>query len=169
MVCFHTRLGFQVVGINRSLSEEPDSFELCRFLGEHLDEFLADDMALGFGLVNAGQQVEEAVGCVDEHEVRVHLVLEHVDDLLRFAFAHESMVHVNAHELLADGLDEQRRHDRGIDAAGKREQHLSIADLGAHGLDGLVDKGVGKFGRRYALHVVGAFVRCEIHGRSFLV
>ena len=46
------------------------------------------------------------------------------------------MIDKNAGELRADGLGEQRRHDRRIHAAGERQQHAAGADLFAHSGDG---------------------------------
>ena len=46
------------------------------------------------------------------------------------------MIDENAGELVADSLGEQRRRDGGINAAGKRQQHLTVADLGADRFNG---------------------------------
>ena len=124
-------------------------------------------MALGLGIGDARQQVEEPVGRVDIDEVCIHLVAENLDDLLGFAFAHEAVVHVHAHELLADGADEQCGNDGRIDAAGKGQEDLAVAYLLAHGRDCFLDERISQLGRRDALHVVGSFVGSEIHGCSF--
>ena len=164
MVRLDASLGLEDVRVDGALAEEADALELGSLLVEDLDELLADDVALGLGVVHAGQQVEEAVRGVHEDELGAQLVLEYVDDLLGLALAHEAVVHMHAHELLADGLDEQRGAHAGVNAAGKREQHLAVAHLGAHGLDGLVDEGLGELGRVDAGHVVGAVIRGEVHG-----
>ena len=39
------------------------------------------------------------------------------------------MIDMHAHQLFADGLDQQRRDDRRINAPGQRKQHLFIPDL----------------------------------------
>ena len=58
-----------------------------------------------------------------------HLLLKDAHDLLRLAFAQKAVVDVYAGELIADGLEKQRGYDRGIHAAGQRQEHLSGADL----------------------------------------
>ena len=47
------------------------------------------------------------------------------------------MVDKDARELAADGLGQQRRRNGGVHAAGKRQQHLAVADLGADVRNGL--------------------------------
>ena len=47
------------------------------------------------------------------------------------------MIDKNARELIADRLRQQRRRDRRIHTAGKCQQHLAVADLGADVLNGL--------------------------------
>ncbi len=163
MVGLHAVLGLQDVGIDGALGEEINLVvHLAGLFLEHADELAADDLALGLRLVYAGQQIQEAVGGVHVHQIRVHLVLEHVDDLLGLALAHKAVVHVHAHEVLPDGLDQQRRNHAGVHAAGQGQQHLLVADLLANGGHLLVDKGLGQLGRGDALHIVGANVL--IHG-----
>ena len=77
------------------------------------------------------------------------------------------MVHEHADELLADRLVEERRADGRVDAAGKREQHLLVADLFADRLDLVLD---------VLLRVEGlsdlreTFFFCLVHGfQSFVV
>ena len=104
VVGLHAVLRFQNVGVDGALGEEINLVaHLAGLLLEHADELAADDLALGLGLVHVSQKVQEAVGGVHVHQVRVHLVLEHVDDLLGLALAHEPVVHVHAHEVLPDG------------------------------------------------------------------
>ena len=62
-------------------------------------------------------------------------------------------------------LIKQRRHHGRVHAAGQRQQHLLVADLGADGLHLLVDERVRQLGRGDSLHVVGTLVR--IHPSSF--
>ena len=96
-------------------------------------------------------------------EIRVHLVLEHVDDLLGLALTHEAVVHMHADELLAHRLDEQGCHHRGVDAARERQQHVLVADLFAARSHLLVDERLRELGGVDARHVVGTLVR-KIHG-----
>ena len=123
------------------------------------------DLAFCLGLGYAGEQIEESVGGVHVNEVRVKLVAEHIDDLLGFALAHETVVHMHADELLADGLDQKGGHHGGVDAAGKGEQNLLVADLRFGFGNLLIDECLGQFGGGDAYHVVRALV--GIHA-SFL-
>ena len=109
-------------------------------------ELDTDDLALCLGLGDVNQLAEEAIGRVRIDQVRVHLILEHVDDLLAFTLAHEAVVHVHADELLADCLDEKGRDDRAVDAAGKSQQNLLVTDLLADCGNLLVDERLGKLG-----------------------
>lgn len=58
-----------------------------------------------FGLFYVNKLVKEAVGCVYVHQVCVHLVLEYVDNLFAFAFAHKAMVYMYADQLLGNSFD----------------------------------------------------------------
>ena len=164
----HAVLGLQDVGVDGALCQEADLVaDLAGLFLEHTDELGADDLALGLGLLDVDELAQEAVGGIHVDQVRVQLVLEHVDDLLAFALAHEAVVHVHADELLADGLDEQRCDDGAVNAAGKGQQDLLVADLLADCGNLLVDEGLGEFGGGDAHHVVGTLVR--IHAELLLV
>ena len=60
--------GLDDVGVQRALDEELRVAELDRLLLEDADELGADDLALGLGLADAGELVQEAVLGVDGHE-----------------------------------------------------------------------------------------------------
>ena len=154
------------VRVNGALGQELDVLLLAGFLLEHTDELGADDLALALRLLHTGQLVQEAVDGVHIDEVGVHLVAEHLHDLFRLALAQQAVVDMYADELLADGFDEQRRHHRGIHAAGQRQQNLFVADLRPDGGNLFVDERLRQFGRSDADHIVRSFV--HIHGyRSF--
>ncbi len=144
MVRLHA-VGFQNIGVDGALGEERHLVaHLAGFLLEHADELGADDLALGLGFGHAGEQVEEAVRGVHVHQVRVELVAEHVHDLLGLALAEQTMVHVNADELLADGFDEQSGDYGAVHTAGEGQQDFLVTDLLAAGSDLLLDKCLGK-------------------------
>ena len=90
---FHTVLRFKNIGINDALSQEARFVaNLASFLFEYANELSADDLVLSFGFFYVNKLVKEAVGCVYVHQVCVHLVLECVNNLFAFAFAHKAMV-----------------------------------------------------------------------------
>ena len=70
------------VGIERALGEELDVAELLGLRLEHLDEQLADDLALRLGVGDAGERVEEARAGIDRDERDVVMAAEQLDDLL---------------------------------------------------------------------------------------
>ena len=65
---------------------------------------------------------------------------------------------MHADELLADSLDEQRRDNRAVNATGKGQQDLLVADLLADCSDLLVNERLGKFGSGDTHHIVGTLV-----------
>ena len=75
-----------------------------------------------------------------------------------YTLTHETVVDVNAGELLADGLDEQRSHNGRINAAGQRQQHLLIAYLSADLGYLLMDKSIGQRFGSNAFHGFGTDV-----------
>ena len=89
-------VGFEDVGIYRSLCKELDALKLRRLFVKDLDELAADYLSLLFGVADSGEKIEEAVGSVYIDEIRVHLVSENLDDLLALALAHKSVVDVDA-------------------------------------------------------------------------
>ena len=146
------------IGINGALTEEGDAVELAGFFFKYPDELGADDLALGLGIGNAGEPIEEAVDCVDINEVGVHLIAEHLDDLLGLAFAKQTVIDVDTDELLADRLDQQRRDDGAVNAAGEGEQYLFVADLGTKFRDLLVDKRLSQLRGGDSLHRFGSYI-----------
>ena len=137
-------LGLQDVGVDGTLGQEGDALQLPGLVGEDGDELLADDLALALGVRDTGQQAQEVIGGVHIDQVGVQALPEHLDDALGLVLAHEAVVDVDTDELLADGLDQQGSHDGRVDAAGEGQQDLLVADLLAHGLDLLVDEGIGQ-------------------------
>ena len=61
--------------------------------------------------------------------LHAHVLGQGVHDLVAFLAAQQAGVDEDAGELVADGLVQQRRHHRGIDAAGQAQQHVVVADL----------------------------------------
>lgn len=122
-------------------------------------------LCLVFGLFYVNKLVKEAVGCVYVHQVCVHLVLEYVDNLFAFAFAHKAMVHMYADQLLVYSFDRQGSNNGAVNTAGKCQQDLFAADLFANCSNLLFYKYLGKFGGGYANHVVRALI--GIHAELF--
>lgn len=149
------------VHVNHGLMRKGESEQVVDVFQNQMDANLvyvdATDRFLD-KLVDVDELVEEAIGGVHIDQVGVHLVLEHIDDLLALALAHQAVIHMHADELLADSLDEQRRDNRAVNATGKGQQNLLVADLLADCSDLLIDEHLGKFGSGDTHHVVGTLV-----------
>ena len=77
----------QNVGIDGALRQKLDALLLARLLFEYADELRADHFALLLGLRNTRKLIEEAVDGIHIHEIGVHLVAEHLHDLLGLALS----------------------------------------------------------------------------------
>ena len=143
---------FQDIGVDGALGEELDAVKLARLLFKYADELRADDLALGLRIGHARELVKKTIHGVHIDEVRVHLVAEYVDDLFGLALAEKPVVDVDTGELPADGLDEKRRDDGRIDAAGQGEKHLFAADLRLQGGALLFNKRLRQRGGGDAFH-----------------
>ena len=113
-----------------------------RLLLEHVDEELADGLALDLRVGHALERADEQVLRLHVDERDVVVVAEERDDLLGFGCAHQAVVDEDAGELVADGLVDQHRGDGGIDAAGQAADHPAGADLGADARDRLLAEGL---------------------------
>ena len=119
------------IGVQRSLDEERNIAELPGLLLEDPDELLADDLPLLLGILDALEPREEALLGVDVHERHVEMTLEGLDDLRRLVLAQQPVIDEHAGELVADGLVDEQRGDRRVDASGQRAERSCAADLGA--------------------------------------
>ena len=132
------------VRVERALDEErrasPD--QLPRLLLEHADELLAHDrLRFSSGSVTPASRGEEALARVDVDERDVEVVAERLDHLFGLVLAQQPVVDEDARELVADGLVDEQRRDRGVDASGQPADDPLGADLGADPLDLLLDHG----------------------------
>ena len=146
------------IGVDGALSQELDPFLFSRLFLEDANELGADDLALLFGIADARQFVKETVDGVDVHQVGVELVAENADHLFGFALAEQTVVDVDADQVLADRLDQQRGADRRVDAARQSEQAFAVPDLFFERGDLFVDERLGKFGGVDAFHAFGTDV-----------
>ena len=60
-------------------------------------------------------------------------------DLVALTQAQQAMIDEHADQLCTDSPVQQRGDHGGVDAAGEPQQHLALADLGAHARDGILD------------------------------
>ena len=107
------------VGIKRSLGEKVGVPDLLQGLLEHLDEGLADDLALLLGLIDPLEHAQEQGRGVDDPQVDLEMPLVERLDRLALVLAQEPVVNEHARELAADRPVDQRGGHRGVDAPGK--------------------------------------------------
>ena len=108
--------------------------DLLAHLLEGADELRADRLALVLGVGQTLERGKELVLFVHADEVEIPLG-ERLLDLVAFVLAHQTVVYEHAGQLIADCLREQSGCNRGVNAAGQREQDLAVADLFADRLD----------------------------------
>ena len=157
----------QDVGVDRSLGEEVDALLLPGLLLEDADELRSDDLPLLLGLRDALQLGEEAVDGVDVDEVGVHLVAEDLHHLLGLPLPEETVVDMDADQVLSDGADEERGDHGGVDTSAECQEDLSVPDLGLDLGHLLLYEGVGELGRGDPLHVVRTFVSVRVHAGRY--
>ena len=95
---------------------------LLRLFLEHVDEGLADELALLFGIGLAGEPGEELLFGVHVDQRDVVVVAEQGDDLLGLVQPHQPVVDEDAGQLVADRLVDQHRGDRAESTPPDRPQ-----------------------------------------------
>ena len=120
-------------------------------------------LAAGCDLAIENTMIYHTPEVVEQLEVRAKLFAENLDNLLRLALAEQTVVDMDADELLADRLDEQRRDDGAVDAAGQGEQDVLVADLRAERSELFFDERLRKLRRGDTLHGFRTFV---VHSSS---
>jgi len=112
------------------------ALELGRLLLEHLDERVADDLALGLGVLDALELAEEELGRVDDRQVDAEVLAEHLVDLLGLVQAQDAVVD-------HDGVETARREERQLEhsALERTRRDAPVTDGLVHELggDGRVD------------------------------
>ena len=108
---------------------------------ECVDEQLADRLALGLGVVDAFQRLNERFGRVDVNERNVEMATKQTHDFVRFALTHEAVIDEHAGELVADRLVDEHGRDREFDSARQTADDARLADFSADAGDLLVAEG----------------------------
>ena len=73
---FVSEVALDDVGIEGPLREEVDAAQLDRLLLEHADELVADDPPLLLGVLDPRQPSQEALACIDHHELHTEIAFE---------------------------------------------------------------------------------------------
>ena len=100
------------VRIDGSLCEETDAFLFTGLFLEHTYKLGTDNLALLLRVGDTCQFVEEPIGGINIHQISIQLIAEDTYHLFGFAFAQQAVIHMNRHQLLANGLDEEGCHHR---------------------------------------------------------
>ena len=149
----------QDVGINGTLCEEGDVLLLARFFLKYADELRADDLALGLGLFDACELIEETIHRIYVDEIRIHFIAEDLDDLLGFSFTEKTVIDVYTDEILADRFDEERGNDGAVHAAGEGEQDFLVLYLLFDSCHLLCDEFLSECGGGDSFHCIRTNVR----------
>ena len=134
------RAAFDDVGVDRALDEVIDLADFLGLFLENADEFLADDLALGLRVGDAGKFTQKALLDIRADEVHIELSAKDALDVVALVFAKKTVVDENAGELFADRLVNHDGRDRRVDAAGHRAEDAPVADLLAELFDRPLDK-----------------------------
>ena len=119
------------VGVDGALCKIGDTLKLAGLVGKYVYKLCTDDLSLSLGIGNVLEEVEEAIGGVYVDKVGVELITEDLDDVFGFVFAHQAVVDMDTGQLLANCLNQQCGHNRGVHAAGQGQQNLLVTDLTA--------------------------------------
>ena len=119
-----SRAGLDDIRVDGSLGEKIYFAELLRFFFKHTDEFFSDNFPLPFGGMDAGKTEQKSMFGIDTDKLKV-TPGECGLNLVRFIFAHETVVHEDAGERLPNGFREKSCSNGGINPAGKSQQHLA--------------------------------------------
>ena len=122
-------LALDHVRIQRALGQKVDLSQLVGFLLEYSYEFLANPLSLDFRVRDALKRRKEPLRFIGVDEFQAEIAGKQVLDPFGLGSAHQSVVHEDACEPVANGPVDQGGGDSRVDAAGKRAYHSSVAHL----------------------------------------
>jgi len=127
---FAAEAAFYNVRINGALCQIVNSTDFLSFFFKYANEFFADNFTFAFRSSYSCQFAVEALACVNAYEVNIELTAftENSANLFALVFAQQTVVYKYAGQLLADSLSQHSGTNAGINTAGKRAQHLAVAD-----------------------------------------
>src|SRR5262249_52065850 len=135
------RHAFDHIRIERALRKKLGAADFLRLCLEHIDEQLADGLALLLRILNALERLEERFRGIHVHERNVVALAKHRHDFLRFGEPHQAMIDEHAGELTSDRFMNQHRGDGAVDAARQPADHAAFSHPLADFLDRLVLEG----------------------------
>ena len=84
---------------------------------EDRDEFVADDLALFFGIAYSGELGEKSLRRIHSNDVQAKFAAQVLLHFLKFILAQHPVVHEDAGQAIAQRAMHQLRRHRGIHAA----------------------------------------------------
>ncbi len=111
---------FNDIWVQSSLDKETDfavGFPLLQIAGSFLedgDEFPADALALFFGIGDAFELREKAVGGVDADDVKAKTLAVHRERVFEFVFSKEASIHEDVGEAIAHCFVNKHGGDRRV-------------------------------------------------------
>ena len=96
---------------------------------KHVDEQLADNLALGLGIANAFQIGQEQLALVSVDQRNIVVVPEHGHHFFRLVLTEQTVVDEHTGQLIADRLVDQNRGDRTVHAARQAANNPLAPDL----------------------------------------
>ena len=97
---------FNDVGIDRALGEPFNSLEFVRLFVEYVNEQAANDLAFFLGVVDPFEACKKTVGRIYPNNIDVHVIGEHVHDLVAFVMTQKTMVDKDTGKLVTNRLME---------------------------------------------------------------
>jgi hypothetical protein len=117
------------IRVDGALRQPARTRQFLRLGLEHLDEFAADDLALGLGITHPGKVREKFLRGIDMNDFYAEIAAQALHDLSRFVQAQQAMIDKHAGELIANGTVHQRCRHRGIHATRKAQNDFFVAHL----------------------------------------
>ena len=124
-----TSAGLNNVRVDSALCQELNAVQLLGFVKEDLPELGTNQAALHLWLGNASQKLCIAFLCVNVNQRHVELLAEDLLNHLWLAFAEHAVVNKHAGQLIADSAVDKSCDNRRVNAAGKRQNNATIANL----------------------------------------
>mmetsp|Transcript_2866 Transcript_2866/g.8726 ORF Transcript_2866/g.8726 Transcript_2866/m.8726 type:complete len:440 (+) Transcript_2866:367-1686(+) len=118
------------IWVQRALQQEGGRrVQLGRKVLKHVNERVANDLALALRVLYAAERRQESLACVHAHQVDAQVRLEALHHLLGLVHAQQPVVDEHGVEAVADGARHEHAGHRRVHAAAHGTDHVPV---GAH-------------------------------------
>src|SRR5690554_5470856 len=124
--------GFDHVRVDGALGEKIDAFDLGGLFIEYIDKGVADDLALRFGVVFALEPGEKTLFSINADHFHTHVASEGFHHLVAFILAQQTVINEHAGQLITNGLVQECRYHRGVNATGETKKYVAVTYLVTH-------------------------------------